>query len=133
MNSLLTIGDLEREADIRASAIRYYESIGLLPNPKRVNGQRRYTSQVLDQIKFIKIAHSAGFNNQEVIILLEGFDQQTAPSDRWKQMASTKRVELEEKKNQINAMLDILNSGLQCKCLTWTECFAKVKPNGKCD
>ncbi|WP_261132073.1 MerR family transcriptional regulator [Bacillus sp. Marseille-Q3570] len=132
MNSF-SIGDLADKAEIRASTIRYYESIGLLPNPKRVNGQRRYTKKILDQIKFIKIAHSAGFSNQEILVLLEGFEQQAAPSERWKQMANTKRVELKEKKHQIEAMLNVLDTGLKCDCLTWSECFTKISPDGRCN
>ena len=38
----LTISEVARQAGIRASAIRYYESVGLLPPPQRVSGQRRY-------------------------------------------------------------------------------------------
>src|SRR2546423_3622834 len=37
----LLIGDVARRASVRPSAIRYYESIGLLPEPERVAGRRR--------------------------------------------------------------------------------------------
>ncbi|USK62219.1 MerR family transcriptional regulator [Peribacillus asahii] len=133
MDSFFSIGELAKKAEVSASAIRFYESIGLMPNPERVNGQRRYTIEVLDQLKFIKTAQLAGFSNQEIILLLEGFDNQVSPSERWKQMANTKCLELEEKKKQIGAMIDVLNNGLNCKCLTWSDCFTKVKPNGICN
>lgn len=105
----------------------------MLPIPKRVNGQRRYTIDVLDQLKFIKTAQLAGFSIQEIIVLLEGFEDQAPPSERWRYMANTKCLELEEKKKQIDAMIDVLNNGLNCKCLTWSECFTKMKPNGICN
>ena len=38
----LTIGEIARQAETATSAIRYYEEIGLLPLPVRVNGRRRY-------------------------------------------------------------------------------------------
>lgn len=132
MDAVLTIGELAKKVEISPSAIRFYESIGMIPNPKRVNGQRRYTIEVLDRLKFIKTAQLAGFNNKEIIVLLEGFDNQVSPSERWKQMANTKCAELEEQKKHIDEMLDVLKNGLKCKCKTWSECFTKVNSNGTC-
>ncbi len=40
--AFLTIGDVAQRTQKRASSIRYYEAIGLLPEPLRVNGRRRY-------------------------------------------------------------------------------------------
>jgi len=37
----LTIGEIARYAGIETSAIRYYESVGLMPPPRRVNGRNR--------------------------------------------------------------------------------------------
>lgn len=130
--SLLSIGEIARFADIQASKIRFYESIGILPTPMRVNGQRRYTHELLQRIKFIKIAKAAGFSNQEILDLLEGFEQNAPPSVRWKQMAESKRRELEDKMKQIKSMMKILNIGLQCECLSWEECFSKIEPTGAC-
>ena len=45
--STLTIGQVARRAGLRDSHIRYYERIGVLPEPQRVSGQRRYTEDVL--------------------------------------------------------------------------------------
>lgn len=132
MDAVLTIGELAKKVEINPSAIRFYESIGMIPNPIRVNGQRRYAIEVLDRLKFIKTAQLAGFNNKEIIVLLEGFDNQVSPSERWKQMANTKCAELEEQKKHIDEMLDVLKNGLKCKCQTWSECLTKVNSRGTC-
>ncbi|MBT2724737.1 MerR family transcriptional regulator [Bacillus sp. ISL-46] len=132
MDSYISIGELAKKAKVNPSAIRFYESIGLMPTPTRVNGQRRYKTDVIDQLKFIKTAQLAGFNNQEITVLLEGFDNQVSPSERWSQMAITKCAELEEQKEHIDSMLDILKNGLKCECLSWSECFPKVNSNGTC-
>jgi len=104
----------------------------MLPEPKRVNGQRRYSDEILNQIKFIKIAQQAGFTIQEIHTLLEGFEKQIPPSERWHTMAVSKYVELKEKRNQIDMMIKILEEGLKCQCLTWTDCFMNIKPDGIC-
>jgi len=49
----LTISEVARRAGVRASAIRYYESIKLLPPPQRVSGRRRYSEDILRQLSFI--------------------------------------------------------------------------------
>lgn len=132
MDSFLSIGELAKKANVSPSAIRFYESIGIMPIPARVSGQRRYTIDVLDQLKFIRTAQLAGFSIQEITVLLEGFDIQVSPSERWKQMAITKCSDLEEQKKHIEEMLDVLKNGLKCKCQTWSECFTKVNSNGTC-
>ena len=43
----LTIGQVAQEVGLNTSAIRYYERVGVLPQPERASGQRRYTEQTI--------------------------------------------------------------------------------------
>lgn len=126
----LSIGQLAARAGVNASTLRYYESVGLLPAPERQNWQRRYDEQLLERISFIKIAQQTGFSIQEIAILLEGFETSGPLSERWEQMAKQKRSQLEERKKQLDWMIQILDSGLSCKCLTWSECLKKIETTG---
>jgi MerR family redox-sensitive transcriptional activator SoxR len=128
----LSIGQMAAKADLNASTIRYYESVGLLPSPERKNGHRRYDEGLLDRINFIKVAQQTGFSIQEITVLLEGFEANDSLSERWEQMAKQKRSVLEERKKQINSMIQILDNGLSCKCLTWSECNEKIQNIGTC-
>jgi len=128
----LSIGQLAAKADLNASTLRYYESVGLLPSPERINGQRRYDEGLLDRIHFIKVAQQTGFRIQEIAVLLEGFEADHSLSERWELMAKQKRAELEERKKQIDSMIQILDNGLRCKCLTWSECLWKIESAGSC-
>ncbi|TDF97997.1 MerR family transcriptional regulator [Paenibacillus piri] len=128
----LSIGRLSAMADVNASTLRYYESVGLLPSPERKNGQRRYDESILDRIHFIKVAQQTGFSIQEIAVLLEGFETDNSLSERWEHMAKQKRSELEERKRQINSMIQILDNGLSCKCITWSECLEKIQKTGTC-
>ena len=65
-----TIGDIAREADVKPSTLRYYESIGLLHPPERKNGQRRYDSEALKRLSVIRMAKEAGFTLKEIRTLL---------------------------------------------------------------
>lgn len=128
----LSIGQLAAKAEVNASTLRYYESVGLIPAPDRKNGQRRYDETLLDRISFIKVAQQTGFSIQEIAVLLEGFDTRNPLSEQWEQMVRKKRSELEERKRQLNSMIQILDSGLSCKSLTWSECLEKIEKTGTC-
>ncbi|MFC5530270.1 MerR family transcriptional regulator [Cohnella yongneupensis] len=128
----LSIGQLASRSDVNASTLRYYESVGLLPVPERTNGQRRYDEGLVDRISFIKVAQQTGFTIQEIAILLEGFQSNDSINDQWEQMAKQKRFELIQRQNQIHSMIQILDNGLNCKCLTWSECLEEIQTNGKC-
>lgn len=128
----LSIGQLAAKAEVNASTLRYYETVGLLEAPRRQNGQRRYDEQLLERIHFIKIAQQTGFSVKEIALMLEGLQADAPLSAAWERMAQRKRVELEERKKQIESMLHILDSGLNCKCLTWSECLDNIQQNGSC-
>jgi DNA-binding transcriptional MerR regulator len=46
----MSIGEVARTVGVRPSALRYYESVGLLPSPERTNGRRRYDGEVLREV-----------------------------------------------------------------------------------
>src|SRR5687767_4899649 len=55
----MSIGEVARRAGVEPSAIRYYESLGLLPEPPRAGGKRRYDASVLDWLSLIALAREA--------------------------------------------------------------------------
>lgn len=126
---MLTIGQVAASAGVSTSALRYYESVGLLPKTDRSSGQRRYSSDILKRIRMIKIAQHAGFRVQEIHTLLAGFDANISPSERWKQLAEQKKDELDRKSRQIEQMKLVLDIGLNCSCLCWDDCFTNVNLN----
>src|SRR5438093_7185495 len=91
----LTVGELARQAGLRPSAIRYYESAGLLPAPVRVSGWRRYDATVLERLAVIELAKQAGFTLAEIRTLLRGFSPRTSPSKRWQVLARQKLPDVE--------------------------------------
>lgn len=63
----MRIGELALLTRTRASAIRYYEQIGLLPAPKRVNGShRRYDNADVERLGFIRRCRALGFSLEQV-------------------------------------------------------------------
>jgi MerR family redox-sensitive transcriptional activator SoxR len=126
-----TIGEVAQQAGMQASALRYYESVGLLPAPKRVNGRRRYDESVLQQLTIIQMAQRAGFTIAEIQTLRHGFEPDTPPSARWRQLAAEKLVELHGRLRQTQQMIQVLENGLQCGCLQFEDCV--ILEDARCE
>lgn len=118
----LAIGEVARQAGIRASAIRYYEQAGLIPSPRRVAGRRRYDVAILESLDLIRLAQRAGFTIQEVRTLLHGFRHSTPASERWRKMADRKIAELSERIAEARRMQDLLELLTECDCDSLGEC-----------
>jgi MerR family redox-sensitive transcriptional activator SoxR len=120
----MTIGEVARRAGIRTSAIRYYESVGLLPEPPRTGGQRRYDGDVLTRLALVRMAQEAGFTIDEVRTFLSGFPDETPPSTRWRELALRKLPEVEARIARLQTVRAVLDESLHCDCLTLDACAA---------
>jgi MerR family redox-sensitive transcriptional activator SoxR len=122
----MSIGEVARMAGVRPSALRYYERIGLLPRPGRENGRRRYDGkaqrEALDRLAVVRGAQQAGFTISEIRTLLNGFSEDTPPSERWRVLAQDKLPEVEALVERALGMKAILERGLRCECLSLEEC-----------
>lgn len=129
----LTIGEVAKRAGIRASAIRYYESVQLLPSPQRSAGRRRYTPAVLRRILFIQVAQAAGLTLAEIRTLVGELDDASPISERWQKLARQKLVEVEALLRRAEEMKALLANGLRCSCADLEECIdciVRAEANG---
>jgi MerR family transcriptional regulator, redox-sensitive transcriptional activator SoxR len=118
----MTIGKLAAETGVRASTIRYWERIGILPAPARAGGQRRYPPDAVDQITALRLAQKCGFRLDEVRHLLNGFGPSVTAARRWQELARRKRQELDEQMERLKAMRKLVDRVLQCRCVDLAEC-----------
>ena len=122
----MTIGELGRRARIAPSAIRFYESEGLLPKPSRISGRRVYDDDSLHTLALIRLAQQAGFTISEIGKLLGGFSQRTKPPARWRALATSKLEEVQEQRSQLKAMERLLRHLLDCRCPTLEDCARMI-------
>ena len=122
----MSIGEVAQRAGVRPSALRYYESIGVLPTPERENGRRSYDGEVLrevlDRLAVVRVAQQAGFTISEIRMLLDGFSEDTPPSERWRVLAREKLPEVEALVERALGMKNLLERGLRCECLRLEDC-----------
>ena len=123
----LAIGEVARRAGIRPSALRYYESIGLMPAPKRLSGRRRYDESAVQMLRVIQLAQHAGFTVAEIQTLLHGFAPDTPPAARWQPLAQQKIAELDALMARAQQMKYILEHGLNCGCLRLEDCAVALE------
>ncbi|MBI3162144.1 MAG: MerR family transcriptional regulator [Chloroflexi bacterium] len=112
----LNIGELAKEVGLRTSAIRFYESVGLLQPPPRQSGWRRYDAVVLDRLKVIQVARQMGFSLAEIKVLLDGFPKGASPSKRWRSLAKKKLPEIEAAIQRAVALKYLIEGGMDCTC-----------------
>ena len=71
----MRLGDLSAQTDCKTETIRYYEKIGLLPEPARsASGYRDYGDDHLKRLSFIRRCRELGFKIDEIRGLLELVD-----------------------------------------------------------
>lgn len=124
----LTIGQVAKQAGIRTSKVRYYESVGLLTAPPRVSGRRVYEGDVLNMLRLIQFAQDAGFTINEIRHVLRGFDRRTPASARWQSVARVKLREVAILIDRAQQMQRILESLLSCECVQLSECASLCGP-----
>ena len=120
--SNLTIGEVATRAGIKASAIRYYESVNLIPLAPRNSGQRQYDETVLTRLKIIELAKSFDFSLEEIRLFFEGVSEESAPSEVWRAFAKAKIKVLQAQVERAEHLHRMLEIGLTCQCLKLSDC-----------
>ena len=123
----LTIGEVARQSGFRASAIRYYERLGILPSARRASGQRRYSPAALDRLAVIQFARETGFTLQEIRQLFRGFTEGTPAAARWQNLARRKLADAEELIRRAHGMKTLLEGVLKCGCASLEECGRAIR------
>jgi MerR family redox-sensitive transcriptional activator SoxR len=119
----LTISQVARQVGLQASAIRYYERIGLLPQALRMSGQRRYDTTALYRLAIIQRARQLGFTLTEIRRLFFGFRDITRASQRWRTLSQAKLAELEDLMEGIKAVRSVLKKlTTKCRCDILEQC-----------
>jgi DNA-binding transcriptional MerR regulator len=113
----LRIGEVAERAGVATSTIRFYESIGLLPEPDRESGQRRYGDEVLGTLRFIAAAQDAGLTLREIGELMQG---QIAGALR--DVSSRKLPEVQALIARAERSRVWLEMAAECACETQEEC-----------
>jgi MerR family redox-sensitive transcriptional activator SoxR len=119
----LTIGEVAQQVGLNTSAIRYYESVGVLPKPVRESGQRRYGADTVRRLQVIDVAKRAGFSLEEARVLLATGGNGAGPvSEPLRELARRKLPEVDALIERAAAMRRWLSTATECNCQTIDVC-----------
>lgn len=116
----IAIGELSRRTQCNIETIRYYERIGLLPQPRRESGgrYRRYDGDDIARLRFIRRARQLGFTLDEVrgLLRLAAADGEEARAEA-RSLAATHVAGIRAKVADLQAMETVLTDAI-CECDT---------------
>ena len=119
----LTIGQLAERAGVATSAIRFYESRGLIASERTTGNQRRYAQSTLRRVAFIRTAQRIGLTLVEIGEALATLpDRRTPTKADWHRLSRDWRPRLDDQIRRIELLRDRLDGCIGCGCLSLRTC-----------
>jgi DNA-binding transcriptional MerR regulator len=122
----MKIGELAGRTGLNASAIRYYERMGLLAPPHRTGGQRRYPQEATYRVLLIRFAGDMGFTLAEIKIFLSGLRDNSPVGPRWRKLATHKIKDAERTIERSRRLKSLFQHLLLCRCTSLQDCVRRL-------
>ena len=119
----LTIGEVAARSGVAASAIRFYESQGLIASERTSGNQRRYERAVLRRIALVQAGKAAGIPLDDIRTALDTLPAQRTPTRRdWERFSRRWRDDLDGRIATLQAIRDRMTTCIGCGCLSIDKC-----------
>ncbi len=118
-----SIGEIADRTGLSVSAIRFYETQGLVTPARNAGGQRRFFRSDIRRLSFVLIAQQFGFTIEQIRVQLEALpDQRTPTKADWSRISARIRKDLDQKIDVLNRLRDHLDGCIGCGCLSLRKC-----------
>jgi MerR family redox-sensitive transcriptional activator SoxR len=122
-HDVLAVSQVAARSGFAASALRFYESQGLITAHRSGGGQRRYERGVLRRLAFIRAASNVGLSLEEIRDELARLpDGRTPTKADWLRITRHWRGRLDEQIRALEQLRDGLDSCIGCGCLSLARC-----------
>ena len=119
----LTIGDLADRTGLAVSAIRFYETHGIVHPVRNTGGHRRYGRHDLRRLSFVMAAQKLGFPLAEIAEHLAPLPTHKAPTKAdWTRISKTFRRDIDDRIAALTVLRDKLDGCIGCGCLSLQSC-----------
>nr|WP_111653539.1 redox-sensitive transcriptional activator SoxR [Actinoplanes lutulentus] len=119
----LTLGEVTARTGMPASALRFYESKGLIFAERSGGNQRRYRRHMLRRVSFIQIARRLGIDLAAVAEIFATLPVDRAPTQAdWERVSRSWKRELEGRRRFIENLEHQLVGCIGCGCLSMKSC-----------
>ena len=123
MDSLLTIGQVARRSGVAASALRFYDGLGLIRSERSGSGHRRYPRAALRRIAFIVFAQRIGLTLEEIGEELARLPADRVPTGReWARLSRTWTARIDRRMAELERLRVGLTACIGCGCLSLERC-----------
>ena len=118
LNEGLSIGALAQRTGLAVSAIRYYETQGLIRPWRNTGGQRRFNRADLRRLSFVMIAQQFGYTLPQIKQELDRLpDGRTPTKGDWTRISKSFRATLDQRIAMLTRLRDDLDGCIGCGCL----------------
>ena len=124
---LLSITEVGEATGLQSSALRYYETAGLIKPAGRAGGRRQYEPAVLQRLAVVALFQEVGFTIAEISQLFN----RRGKRQRWRSLAEGKLVEIDTHMERVAAARDLLTSALDCGCSRLEQCDLVTSRRGR--
>ncbi|HDZ80489.1 MAG TPA: redox-sensitive transcriptional activator SoxR [Roseobacter sp.] len=123
LNEGLSIGALAQRTGLAVSAIRYYETQGLIRPWRNTGGQRRFNRADLRRLSFVMIAQQFGYTLPQIKQELDRLpDGRTPTKGDWTRISKSFRATLDQRIAMLTRLRDDLDGCIGCGCLSLKAC-----------
>ncbi len=123
LSQYLTVGEAAQRSGVATSALRYYETRGLIRSERTQGNQRRYHRTTLRRISVVRAAQGLGLTLEEISAALAGLPDDRAPTKRdWEKLSKSWRVRLDQRIEELERLRDKLSACIGCGCLSLRSC-----------
>lgn len=123
MSPLLTISEVSRRSGVAASALRFYESKGLIRSERASSGHRRYPRAVLRRIAFIVFAQRIGMTLEEIALELAKLPEGRVPEGSdWAKISGSWTSRIDTHIALLKRLRASLTGCIGCGCLSLDRC-----------
>lgn len=123
MPTWLTIGELSARSGLAASALRFYEDIGLLTAERTAGNQRRYSRTMLRRVAFVRAAQRVGLSLEEISAALSRLpDSRTPTRADWERVSRSWTGRIDQQIADLNRLKEKISGCIGCGCLSLTTC-----------
>jgi MerR family redox-sensitive transcriptional activator SoxR len=119
----ISIGQVSKRTGLSVSAIRFYETEGLVSPVRNRGGQRRYLLSDIRRLSFVLIAQQLGFSIERIRACLSMLPDRRTPSQQdWAKISKDFRQDLQLRIDMMTRMRDRLEGCIGCGCLSLDHC-----------
>jgi len=119
----LTVGEIAERSGVAVSAVRFYESKGLIKSSRNAGNQRRFARETLRRVAVIKVAQRLGLPLASIRAALKSLPEGRTPTAAdWNRLSATWRAELDDRIGKLQQLRNQLSSCIGCGCLSLKDC-----------